>query len=173
MTATFRPCAACLGISTASPWPALTLRWSPEWMSRYRTPIHYASETPPPPTAARHRFNFWPSLSLSINWSHREICKVVKHPATKNQPQLFTREREFWTSPKSAQEQSRRDLTAASLFQVSPSALIVCSSVLRSPSSSSTPLIELDRHGSSGTRCSFDHPRCHRGQSKLGRHSWN
>jgi hypothetical protein len=173
VTAAFQPCAACLGISTASLWPALALRWSPEWMLRYRTPIHYASEIPPPRTAARHRSNSRPPLLLSINWALHKLRKIITHHTTQYCLQSRNRELEFRISPKSALTHRKNTLAVASAIQVSSYHLIPRLSVLMCPWCSSTHPIELETHQWLGTRSTVRdaHGRC--GQSQHGNHSWN
>jgi hypothetical protein len=73
---------ACLYLSTASPWPTLASRWSPEWLPRHGTRIHCASELPLLPTAARHRSNSRPPLSVPINWSHCQLRNTITYHTT-------------------------------------------------------------------------------------------
>jgi hypothetical protein len=61
--------AACLCLSTASPWLTLAPRWSPEQLPRRWTPSHCASALLPPTTVARPHWNSLPPPTIPINWS--------------------------------------------------------------------------------------------------------
>jgi hypothetical protein len=66
----------------------------------------HLSQVPVPffsPAASTFLPNWAPSLLHSINCGHCELHRVVKHPATKNHPQLITSELELYSSPKSVQ----------------------------------------------------------------------
>jgi hypothetical protein len=67
----------------------------------------------------------------------------------------------------------KNTLTVASLSQVSSSFSVICSSIPKLSSNSSTPRIELNRHGSLGTRGSIDCLRYDHGQSRVDRRLWN
>jgi hypothetical protein len=148
-------------------------QWSqgvlPRWKPLTRAPVISHLSDSRASQAQIHR----PPLSNPINWWPGLMRHVITKPTHQLLPQIIHQRPRISYFPQSCFYHRRDTLTAASLLQVNSSSLIICSSILKFSSSSSTPLIELYRHGSSGTRCSFDWPRCHHGQSKVDRRSWN
>jgi hypothetical protein len=141
----------------------------PRWKPLTRAPVISHPSDRRASQAQIHR----PPLSDPINWWPGLLRHVITKPTHQLLPQIVHQRPRISYFPQYCFYHRRDTLTAASLFQVNSSSPIVCSSILKFSSSSSTPLIELDHRGSPGTRCSFDCPRCHRGQNHLGSHSWN
>jgi hypothetical protein len=165
--------AICLSTLTTPPWLVLAY---PAVAGKVATgtSTNPVRQWPPlPPTAARLHPNPRPLLSDTINWWSGLLRHVITKPTHQLLPQIVHQRPRISCFPQTCFRHCRDTLAATSLLQVSSSSLVVCSSVLKFSSSSSTPLIELDRHGSLGTCCSIDYPLCHRGQNQLGSRSWN
>jgi hypothetical protein len=102
-----------------------------------------------------------------INWAHRQVRRVVTHPATKSCLQFFTRAHQFQISPKPAFRHRERGLAVASSSQVRSYPLPSRFSVLVCPWYSSTNSIELSYLRSSGTHQNVCWSYGHHGQSEL------
>jgi hypothetical protein len=168
-----RPCTTYLGTFTASLWLTLAVWSSPVRAATVDATNSLRQWPPTPPTAACRRPIQWPPLFPTINWGHCELCRVVKHQAIQTVSSIDHQRASILNFPQFCFRHRRDTFTAASLFQVCSSALVDCSSILRSSSSFTTPLIELDHPGLPWTPVFFRDARGHRGQSKLGSHSWN